>query len=372
MDKRLPHLKGTARELIDALLEKAVSFRASDVHIEPMDNMVRIRLRIDGVLMTLGYIQRDKLEAMLVRLKVLASLDIAMKRLPQDGRFFWEDCGRRFDLRLSTMPTIRGEKAVLRILDAVSASLTLTRLGLTECVIKEIRSVIRLQHGLFIVSGPTGSGKSTTLYAILHELDAATVSIATLEDPVEYKVDGFCQSQVHAKGGVEFHNGLRALLRQDPDILVIGEIRDRETAEIAVRASLTGHLVLTTLHASSALDAVTRLLDMGIEAYLVADALSGIAAQRLARRLCPQCRSGGSRGPGCAHCHQCGYYGRFCLCEIVPVRYHVRAAVRNGAGKDLLSAAAIKDGALFFHDAAAAALQEGLTDADEIDRVCTE
>ena len=371
-----PVLRGTAHEIVEELLSYAADSCISDIHVEPMDRTVRIRLRRDGVLTAIGELPAERLDAVTARIKILASLDIANKRLPQDGRFVWTNGRRSVDMRVSTMPTIRGEKTVIRLLDAGTVTLNLDCLGLGDDVSALLRQLTTRSSGLFLYSGATGSGKTTTLYAALQELHRPEVSIATLEDPVEYKLEGVCQSQIHAKSGLEFHNGLRALLRQDPDILVIGEIRDAETARIAIRAALTGHLVFSTLHAASAAEAPVRLIDMGIAPYLVADALIGITSQRLARRLCGYCRrkeqSGGQSAfvhQGCGHCLHIGYDGRFCLCEVLPVGENVKSVIRqNGSASDIAGAAAL-DGAIFTKSLIQRALADGWTDAEEIGRI---
>lgn len=372
-----PSFCGTAHEIVAALLAYAADSGASDIHVEPLDHAVRIRLRRDGVLVPAGEMPAERLDAVTARIKILASLDIANKRLPQDGRFVWEDARRSVDMRVSTMPTIRGEKTVIRLLDAGQVTLNLDCLGLGSDAAALLRQLTRRSSGLFLYSGATGSGKTTTLYAALQELHRPEVSIATLEDPVEYKLEGVCQSQIHAKSGLEFSNGLRALLRQDPDILVIGEIRDVETARIAIRAALTGHLVFSTLHAASAAEALVRLMDMGIEPYLVADALIGVTSQHLARRLCRHCRRedhSDGRMPafvhqGCSQCFYSGYDGRFCLCEVLPVGRHVRTAVRQNGSAAAIEQAAALDGAVFKREVVQQALSQGWTDADEIRRI---
>ena len=262
---------------VNKLLQDALAAGASDIHIEPMDDAVRIRWRRDGVLCQAGCLHKSSLEKLVSRIKVLAGLDIANRRLPQDGRIVWKDGNRRLDLRVSTLPTVRGEKVVIRILDGQRIPLDLSALGMDDQARRCLERLIRCRQGLIVICGPTGSGKTTTLYAALHEIQDDSVSIATLEDPVEILMEGVSQSQVQAKGGMMFQDGLRALLRQDPDILVVGEIRDSETARIAVRAALTGHVIFSTLHAPSAVEAVIRLTDMGIAPYLAADALAGSA-----------------------------------------------------------------------------------------------
>lgn len=368
----------TAGDIVTALLTRAIEEKASDIHVEPLDTVMRIRFRRDGVLTTAAMLPGDKGEKITARLKILAGLDIANKRIPQDGRIIWQEKTQTIDMRVSTMPTIRGEKTVIRLLDTGQLELELSCLGMLPEVQAVLRQLIHRSHGLFIFSGPTGSGKTSTLYAALQELHLPEVSIATLEDPVEYKVEGICQSQIQTKGGLLFQNGLRALLRQDPDILVIGEIRDRETARIAVQAALTGHVVFTTLHTATAVEVPERLIDMGVEPYLVADALVGMTAQRLVRRLCPHCRKkredsqirGLYRHHRCERCFFSGYKGRFSLCEIVRVGETVRHCIRQGGMVAAMREAAIADGAIFMETVIRTQLQSGNTDWEEIQRVC--
>ncbi|MGN0947435.1 MAG: GspE/PulE family protein [Megasphaera sp.] len=339
---------------VKALFQQAVAAGASDIHIEPLEEAVRIRWRCDGVLCRTGMLPKSRLEPLVSRIKVLAGLDIAKRRLPQDGRIVWQDGTRRLDLRVSTLPTVRGEKVVIRILDGQRIPLSLEALGMDERARECLRKLICCRQGLILICGPTGSGKTTTLYAAIRELQDEAVSIATLEDPVEILLDGISQSQVQPKGGMVFHDGLRALLRQDPDILVVGEIRDGETAEIAVRAALTGHVIFSTLHAPSAVEAAVRLTDMGVAPYLVADALAGVVSQRLVRR---KTASG-------------NYDGRFCLCEVVPIGPALQEAVRCRSSARQLTAAARKDGAVLLPEVISRALTDGITDETEIRRVC--
>lgn len=369
-------LEGAAHHIVDALLSYASRTGVSDIHIEPMDRHGRIRLRRDGVLFTAGEISAERLETVTARVKIMSNLDIAAKRVPQDGRFVWLADERPMDIRVSIMPTIRGEKTVVRLLDSGQMKLDLDCLGLGRDVAALLRKLTRRSSGLFLYSGATGSGKTTTLYAALREINRPEVSIATLEDPVEYKMEGVCQSQIHIKGGLAFQNGLRALLRQDPDILVIGEIRDAETARIAIQAALTGHLVFSTIHAAGAAETPIRLMDMGIEPYLIADALIGITSQRLARRLCRCCREISKSGDlitysrqGCVQCLHSGYDGRFCLCEIIPVGENVKMAVRRSGDAAEIKRAAVLDGAIFMDDLTARAVAQGDTDEDEIRRI---
>ncbi len=339
---------------VNKLLQDALAAGASDIHIEPLDDAVRIRWRRDGVLCQAGMLHKGGLEKLVSRIKVLAGLDIANRRLPQDGRIVWKDGERRLDLRVSTLPTVRGEKVVIRILDGQRIPLALSALGMDDQARRCLEKLIRCRQGLILICGPTGSGKTTTLYAAIHEIQDDSVSIATLEDPVEILMEGISQSQVQAKGGMMFQDGLRALLRQDPDILVVGEIRDGETARIAVRAALTGHVIFSTLHAPSAVEAVIRLTDMGVAPYLAADALAGVVSQRLVR-----CR----RSDG-------AYQGRFCLCEVVPAGRRLRDAIRRCAGVRDLTDAARSDGAVLLPDVIARTLAAGRTDEREIRRVC--
>ena len=299
---------------VNKLLQDALAAGASDIHIEPMDDVVRIRWRRDGVLCQAGRLHKSGLEKLVSRIKVLAGLDIANRRLPQDGRIVWKDGERRLDLRVSTLPTVRGEKVVIRILDGQRIPLSLSALGMDDQARCCLEKLIRCRQGLIVICGPTGSGKTTTLYAAIHEIQDDSVSIATLEDPVEILMEGISQSQVQAKGGMMFQDGLRALLRQDPDILVVGEIRDGETARVAVRAALTGHVI---------------------------------------------CRMGDG-----------SYRGRFCLCEVVPAGRHLRDAIRRCVGARDLTDAARSDGAVLLSDVIARTLAAGRTDEREIRRVC--
>lgn len=369
-----------AQNIVDSVLGHAVQAGVSDIHIEPMDHCVRIRFRFDGVLFQAGELPSHMLEKITARVKIMSSLDIANKRLPQDGRMIWQTDDRSIDMRVSTMPTVRGEKTVIRLLDANRVHLDLDALGLGESVVPMLRRLSRNSKGLLLISGSTNSGKTTTLYAMLRELLSPAVSIATMEDPVEYQLQGVSQSQINPKGGLLFHNGLRALLRQDPDILVIGEMRDRETAEIAVRAALTGHLVFSTLHTSSAVEAPIRLADMGIEKYLLSEALVGIISQKLVRKICRHCcvpaaeeqRQGRYRHVGCTHCFHTGYTGRICLCEVVPVGRHMRKQIRNSDNAEILRDAAKADGAWFMKQSVEEALAKGMTDWAEIQRMYDE
>ena len=333
---------GPVARAVTAILERAVRERASDLHLEPHGDQLRFRMRVDGFLRDAGVQSANLQNALISRLKVMANLDIAEKRLPQDGRFFLNIDGRNIDFRLSTLPTMGGEKVAIRILDRRRDLLDLSQLHFTPEKLAQFRSLLKKPYGIILVTGPTGSGKTTTLYAALGELNAKENNIVTVEDPVEYTLEGINQVQVNPRFGLTFANGLRALVRQDPDVIMVGEIRDRDTAQIAIEAALTGHLVLSTLHTNDSTGAVARLMEMGIEPFLISSALLGVVAQRLVRVLCPQCRRaralteaeakwlrelGGDaflvgepqlyEPQGCPHCSLTGFQGRAALQEIL-------------------------------------------------------
>ncbi len=337
--------------LINALLAEAVRENASDVHIEVYESDLVVRFRIDGVLREVVRPRRLLAPLLISRIKVMAKLDIAEKRLPQDGRISLRIAGREVDVRVSTLPTSGGERVVLRILDKQAGQLDLSSLGMSVATLEAVRDLVHRPHGVFLVTGPTGSGKTTTLYACMAELDIGGSNIMTIEDPVEYKLPGISQTQVNPKTNMDFSRGLRAILRQDPDIVMVGEIRDSETVAIAVQFSLTGHLVLSTLHTNTAVGAVTRLLDMGVPPFLLSSSMLGILAQRLVRRLCLQCRKQDVvnareaeilgmeegtrifRAQGCDDCGQTGYRGRVGVYELVRVTEGMRAAIHGGASE---------------------------------------
>jgi general secretion pathway protein E len=345
--------------MINALLLQAVRDGASDVHLEPFEARSLTRFRIDGQLRDVIEPPRALHAALVSRVKIMASLDIAEKRLPQDGRITLRLGGRSVDVRVSTLPTGQGERVVMRLLDKEAARLDLEALGMAAGTLNAIDQLIRLPHGIVLVTGPTGSGKTTTLYSALSRLDRAHMNIMTVEDPIEYALDRVGQTQVNPRTELTFARALRAILRQDPDVIMIGEIRDLETAQIAVQASLTGHLVLATLHTNDAPSAVTRLVDMGVEPYLLASSLLGVLAQRLVRRLCPRCRvahpvvaaerellagtaaadlSTLHEAPGCAACNQSGYRGRTGIYELLTVDATVRELIHQAAGESALRA----------------------------------
>lgn len=337
--------------LINAMLTEAIKNKASDIHIETYERFLQIRFRIDGVLREILRPQRKLASLLVSRIKVMARLDIAEKRIPQDGRMALRIGGRAIDVRVSTLPSSHGERVVLRLLDKHSVQLDLTALGMSSDHQQRLDAQIQRPHGIILVTGPTGSGKSTTLYAALSRLNAAERNIMTVEDPIEYELEGIGQTQVNTKVDMTFARGLRAILRQDPDVVLVGEIRDGETAQIAVQASLTGHLVLSTLHTNSALGALSRLQDMGVEPFLLSTSLLAVLAQRLVRTLCPVCRqehpidtrqaqqmavaldSTLYRPVGCPQCSFTGYRGRTSIHELLLVDDRVRTAIHRGDGE---------------------------------------
>ena len=341
-------------KLAQQLLEEAINSRASDVHVEPLGREVRVRMRIDGLLQELCRLPWSSYTTLVSQLKVLSGMDIAEKRLPQDGRWQLNVAERVIDLRLSTLPTITGEKVVVRILDQEQGVRRLEDIGMSSANLRRYRQMYGAANGLLLLTGPTGSGKTTRLYATLQELKQEGLNLVTVEDPVEYKLEGINQVAVNRKSGLDFATGLRALVRQDPDIIMVGEIRDRETAAMAVQAALTGHLVLSTLHTNSAVGAVARLLDMGVEPYLLAAALRGVLAQRLVRRICAHCAASYTpspqelrflaptapallrRGEGCEHCRGTGFCGRLAVQELLPVDEYMGDLISAGAGKAAL------------------------------------
>lgn len=339
--------------LLNALLSEAIKEGASDVHIETFEDRVTIRFRVDGILREVLVPPRILAPLIVSRIKVMAKLDIAEKRLPQDGRITLRIGGRAVDVRVSTMPTNHGERAVLRLLDKQSSHLNLAELGMEPKMEALLRDLITRPHGIILVTGPTGSGKTTTLYAALTLLNDKRRNILTVEDPIEYDLSGVGQTQVNSKINMTFARGLRAILRQDPDVVMIGEIRDLETAQIAIQASLTGHLVLSTLHTNSAIGAITRLDDMGVEPFLLSSSLSAVIAQRLMRLLCPRCKTSSPalasecllmgvpeenppmicRPVGCQYCRNTGYAGRSSLCEVIAIDDELRAMIHDGAAE---------------------------------------
>lgn len=350
--------------MLNALLTQAARDGASDIHIEPYERHSSVRFRVDGTLREVVQPNRALHAALISRLKIMAELDISEKRLPQDGRISLRIGTRAMDVRVSTLPSAHGERAVLRLLDKGQDKLTLEAVGMQGEVLVQLQKLIAQPHGIILVTGPTGSGKTTTLYAALSRLDAGRSNIMTVEDPIEYELPGIGQTQVNAKIDLTFAKALRAILRQDPDVIMIGEIRDFETAQIAIQASLTGHLVLATLHTNDAASAVTRLADMGVEPFLLSSSLLGVLAQRLVRKLCVTCR-----GTGCADCGQTGYQGRTGVFELLVTDDAIRAQIHSHASEADIRAAALKAGMVLMRDDGERLVQTGVTSREELVRV---
>lgn len=384
----LEHLRDMASEapvirLVNATIASAVEKRASDIHIEPFDRSFRIRFRIDGVLYNQEAPPKELKPAIVSRVKLMAKLNIAERRLPQDGRISVKSLGRDIDVRVSTLPTLHGESVVMRLLDrAASQTYELGRLGLKSDLLARIEHLVTLPHGLFLVTGPTGSGKSTTLYAALKRINCGEKKIVTIEDPVEYQMEGINQIHVNPQIGLTFAAGLRHIVRQDPDVIMVGEIRDKETAEIAIRAALTGHLVLATLHTNDAPSAVTRLVDMGIESYLLTSSLVGVLAQRLVRAICPDCKTScdvlsplsnapvtGRKGAGCEGCFGTGFSGRVGIFELLELDKELRESIMAKADATALAELARRKGMRSLWESAWEKVEQGITTEDEVLRI---
>ncbi len=350
--------------MLNALLTQAARDGASDIHIEPYERHSSVRFRVDGALREVVQPNRALHAALISRLKIMAELDIAEKRMPQDGRISLRIGTRAVDVRVSTLPSAHGERAVLRLLDKSESKLSLESVGMTGEALRRFEALIGQPHGIILVTGPTGSGKTTTLYAALSRLDAATSNIMTVEDPIEYELPGVGQTQVNPKIDLDFAKALRAILRQDPDVIMIGEIRDYETAQIAIQASLTGHLVLATLHTNDAASAVTRLTDMGVEPFLLSSSLLGVLGQRLVRKLCPQCH-----GKGCGQCNQTGYQGRTGIFELMVANDQIRAQIHRRASEAEIREAALAGGMTLMRDDGDRLVREGVTSREELVRV---
>jgi len=378
--------------LVNTLISQGLKERASDIHIEPFEREVLVRFRIDGVLFTVVKPPKGVQAALISRIKVMADLDIAEKRHPQDGRFRVRIAGREVDVRVSVLPTAFGERVVMRLLDQGGRMLTLTELGMSPAQLDGMHDAIASPHGIVLVTGPTGSGKTTTLYGALMQVERESRNVLTIEDPIEYQLTGVGQMQVRPKIGLTFAQGLRSILRQDPDIVMVGEIRDLETAEIAIQASLTGHLVFSTLHTNDALSSIVRLTDMGVEPYLVASSLLMVQAQRLARTLCPHCKqpqqaresdwqalgvdAGAYSGVGelhtsvgCDACMQTGYLGRIGIYEMAMVGESLRSAIHDMKSLAALRRIAMKEGMANLRQDGARHVAAGLTTVDEVLRV---
>ena len=378
--------------LVKQILEGGVRQRASDIHIEPLESSVRVRYRIDGVLKQVMSYDYSLLSGICARLKIMGGMDISEKRKPQDGRISIMVDRREFDIRVSMLPTVYGEKTVMRLTSKEGLTRPKSGLGFSPEEEKVFDGILSNPHGIILVTGPTGSGKSTTLYTALSELNTEEVNIITVEDPVEANIDGINQCQVNEKAEMTFAAALRSILRQDPDIIMIGEIRDQETAEIAVKASITGHLVVSTLHTNSSANTITRLADMGVENYLIADSVVGVIAQRLVRRVCPACgivreatagekkilgikdpaRRINVRTPGhkeCVRCGGTGYYGRIGIYEIMPVTADLRQAINRGENADVLEEIALTHGMKTLRMSAIDYALRGITTVEEVQRV---
>ncbi len=362
--------------MLNALLTQAAKDGASDIHIEPYERASSVRFRVDGTLREVVQPNRGLHAALISRLKIMAELDIAEKRLPQDGRISLRIGGRAIDVRVSTLPSAHGERAVLRLLDKTESKFTLEGLGMSGDVLTAFKRLVQQPHGIVLVTGPTGSGKTTSLYASLQTVDTSTTNVLTVEDPIEYELPGIGQTQVNSKIDLTFAKALRAILRQDPDVIMIGEIRDYETAQIAIQASLTGHLVLATLHTNDAPSAVTRLTDMGVEPFLLSSSLLGVLAQRLVRRLCPVCKRADADGRyhpvGCDACALSGYKGRTGVYELMLADDKVRGLIHQKAAESELLAAAQNAGLRSMREDGARLVAQGITSAEEVLRVTRE
>lgn len=378
-----------AVKLVDSIIENAVRMKASDIHIEPLEKEVRVRCRVDGNLQKVLAIPKETQGSLITRIKIVANLNIAEKRVPQDGRIITKIDNKEVDLRVSVLPTIHGEKVVIRILSRSSFLADKDELGLSDYNMKLLSNIMDKPYGIILATGPTGSGKSTTLYTLLNELNTLDKNIITVEDPVEYVMEGISQVNVNTKAGLTFASGLRSILRQDPDIVMVGEIRDNETAEIAIRAAITGHIVLSTLHTNDAPSTIARLEDMNIEPYLVATSITGIVAQRLVRKVCPHCfekyeaseyekemlevnkeeKLSLVRAKGCPLCQNIGYKGRIGIYEIMEMKRDIREAINNRKNTDEIRDIAIKNGMKTLKMACTEHVIDKITTIDELLRV---
>jgi type IV pilus assembly protein PilB len=383
--------EGPVIKLVNLMLVQAIKDRASDIHIEPFEKQLRLRYRVDGTLYDSTAPPKALQSAIASRIKIMSNLDIAERRLPQDGRFRIKLAGREVDLRVSVLPTVHGEKIVMRVLDKGSLGMNLDALGLSADELQKFKNAIDAPHGMLLMTGPTGSGKTSTLYAVLTQLNTADVNIVTVEDPVEYQMLGVNQVQVRSEIGLTFAGGLRSILRQDPDIVMVGEIRDSETADIAVKAALTGHLVLSTLHTNDAPGAITRMVDMGIEPFLVSSSVLMVCAQRLVRKICPHCKEGITvpedvmtrlglkkedlssntfyHGRGCTRCKETGFLGRIAILEVLPITEALREQILHSTSSKTIKDLALQEGMKTLRMAGLEKAKAGLTSLDEVLRV---
>ena len=380
--------------LVNSIIERAILERASDIHIEPKEKELQVRMRIDGVLRKILTIPKNLQNSVISRLKIMSGMDIAERRVPQDGRFNVKNKKREFDLRVNSLPTVYGEKIVARLLDKRAGYLTPDSIGLMGDNLKKYQRAIHCTSGVILIAGPTGSGKSSTMNTMISQLNTEEVNVVTLEDPVEYNIDGVNQVQINEKTGMDFANGLRAILRQDPDIIAVGEIRDGETAQISMRAAITGHVVLSTIHTNDAVGTIERLEDIGVEPYLIATALRAVISQRLVRRICPKCnksyeatdeevrRLGLStehkhifyRGEGCADCFNTGYRGRIGVFEILEITPEIRPLISQQAGRPVIEQELASAHSEFktLRENAIQLVEEGITTTEEVQRVIYE
>ena len=372
-------------KLVYSTLELAVSQGASDIHIEPMEDEVKVRFRVDGRLQQSQNIPKEAQAAVSTRIKIMAGLDIAEKRIPQDGRFDFTANNKVLNVRVSVLPTVHGEKVVMRILDKTNFLLPKEKLGFTKSNLVKFDQLLQNPNGIILITGPTGSGKSTTLYTMLSELNQVSDNITTVEDPIEYQIDGLNQVQVNIKAGLTFPNALRSFLRQDPDIIMVGEIRDSETVDVAIRAAITGHLVLSTLHTNDAVSSISRLEDMGVEPYLIAVSLRGVISQRLVRRLCTRCAepyrpveyelqylglpTDGDytfyKAVGCSHCNKTGYKGRIAVHEILLINNEMKDMISRSATVNEITKFAIEGGMSTLKDESVKLIKNGITSFNE-------
>ena len=374
-------------KLVNSMIDYAIRSGSSDIHIEPLEDRVRVRIRIDGVMQEVMSNPISAKDAITTRIKILGGMNIAEKRIPQDGRITTVINGEDVDMRVSILPCVTGEKTVIRILAKNDANLNRKYLGISDRNNEMIDRMIKIPQGIVLISGPTGSGKTTTLYTLLSEKNTDDVNIITVEDPVEIRIPGLNQVQVNSKAGMTFASGLRSILRQDPDIILVGEIRDGETAEIAMRAAITGHLVFSTIHTNDAVSSINRLIDMGLEPYMVSSALVGVVSQRLVRRICTNCRESYDpdesdiqslrldpgqklyRGKGCQDCNEKGYRGRIAIHEIVVITRKMKALLEKRASEDEMRELAVTEGTQMLQDSARDLVLEGITTVSELNRV---